>query len=458
MLLPRSNRQYEKRTLWVGVWVFTHSKGLVFPCPSSHLYYRSKGLVLRPYYLIKYNMRLLKTHPILGLLNSYMVDSPQPANISYMWNFGSLLGLCLGIQIITGVTLAMHYTPNVDLAFASVEHIMRDVNYGWLLRYMHANVASFFFIFVYLHIGRGLYYGSYRSPRVLPWSIGVIILVLMMATAFLGYVLPYGQMSLWGIISCLTCHVSWYGCLLLFLFAFSISSILLIHVFLGSNSLARARGQRQGQLANRIPANTRIGPHNHDILSIFTGTLLGDAHAERRATGNGTRLSIVQESSHSEYLYYLHDLVAKLGYCNPKVPVIQTRLAANGKTRYILRFHTYTYASLDFLRDAWYTSDGTKIVPTNVAEFLTPLALAIWIMDDGGRLGYGLKLATNSFTFADTTRLVQVLNDLYGIKASVQSAGVPNQHIIYVWSESMPRLRELVRPHMVSSMLYKLGE
>jgi group I intron endonuclease len=131
-------------------------------------------------------MRLLKSQSLLSLVNSYVVDSPQPANLSYMWNFGSLLALCLGIQIVTGVLLAMHYTPNVDLAFISVEHIMRDVNYGWMIRYIHANVASFFFIFVYLHIARGLYYGSYKSPRVLHWSIGVIILVLMMAIAFLG--------------------------------------------------------------------------------------------------------------------------------------------------------------------------------------------------------------------------------------------------------------------------------
>ena len=161
-------------------------------------------------------MRLLKTHPILGLLNSYMVDSPQPANISYMWNFGSLLGICLIIQIITGVTLAMHYTPSVDLAFISVEHIMRDVNYGWLIRYLHANVASFFFIFVYLHIGRGMYYGSYKAPRTLPWSIGVIMLVLMMAIAFLGYVLPYGQMSLWGLYLSLTCDFNAYELVLFF--------------------------------------------------------------------------------------------------------------------------------------------------------------------------------------------------------------------------------------------------
>ena len=119
-------------------------------------------------------MRILKSQALLRLLNSYFVDSPQPANISYLWNFGSLLGVCLIIQILTGVFLAMHYTPHVDFAFNSVEHIMRDVNAGYILRYTHANVASFFFIFVYCHIARGLYYSSYRTPRVLVWNIGVI--------------------------------------------------------------------------------------------------------------------------------------------------------------------------------------------------------------------------------------------------------------------------------------------
>ena len=143
-------------------------------------------------------MRNFKSQVLLRLVNSYVIDSPQPANISYLWNFGSLLGTCLILQILTGIFLAMHYQPHVDFAFNSVEHIMRDVNNGWAVRYTHANVASFFFIFVYAHIARGLYYGSYKSPRVLVWAIGVIILIVMMATAFLGYVLPYGQMSLWG--------------------------------------------------------------------------------------------------------------------------------------------------------------------------------------------------------------------------------------------------------------------
>ena len=131
-------------------------------------------------------MRILKSHPVLKLGNSYLVDSPQPINLSYWWNFGSLLALCLIIQIITGVTLAMHYNPSVEEAFNSVEHIMRDVNNGWLIRYLHSNTASAFFFLVYLHIGRGMYYGSYKAPRTLVWTIGTVIFILMMATAFLG--------------------------------------------------------------------------------------------------------------------------------------------------------------------------------------------------------------------------------------------------------------------------------
>ena len=158
-------------------------------------------------------MRIIKSHPLLRLVNSYLIDAPTPANISYLWNFGSLLALCLIIQIVTGVTLAMHYTPSVAEAFNSVEHIMRDVNNGWLVRYLHANTASAFFFLVYLHIGRGLYYGSYKSPRTLTWAIGTVILIVMMATAFLGYVLPYGQMSLWGatVITNLMSAIPWIG-------------------------------------------------------------------------------------------------------------------------------------------------------------------------------------------------------------------------------------------------------
>ena len=136
--------------------------------------------------------------PIISLLKHSAVDYPTPKNLNYWWNFGSLAGFFLLVQIITGIMLSMHYTAHVDHAFASIEHIMRNVNHGWLIRYVHMNGASFFFIVVYIHIFRGLYYGSYKAPRELLWWLGIIILLLMMATAFMGYVLPWGQMSFWG--------------------------------------------------------------------------------------------------------------------------------------------------------------------------------------------------------------------------------------------------------------------
>jgi len=142
-------------------------------------------------------IRWNKDH-ILSFVDSHIIDYPTPINLNYMWSFGSTAGLCLVIQIVSGIFLAMHYTPHVDLAFSSVEHIMRDVNNGWLIRYLHANGASMFFIVVYCHMFRGLYYGSYMNPRGLLWCTGVILFLLMMATAFMGYVLPWGQMSFWG--------------------------------------------------------------------------------------------------------------------------------------------------------------------------------------------------------------------------------------------------------------------
>lgn len=136
--------------------------------------------------------------PIISMMKHSAVDYLTPKNLNYFWNFGSIAGICLMVQIITGILLAMHYTPHTEHAFDSVEHIMRNVNYGWLLRYTHAVGASMFFIVVYIHIFRGLYYGSYKSPREVLWFLGVIIFLAMMATAFMGYVLPWGQMSFWG--------------------------------------------------------------------------------------------------------------------------------------------------------------------------------------------------------------------------------------------------------------------
>nr|QNH73708.1 cytochrome b [Arachnothera robusta] len=141
-------------------------------------------------------LNLRKNHRLLKVINDALIDLPTPSNISIWWNFGSLLGICLVTQIVTGLLLAMHYTADTNLAFSSVSHICRNVQFGWLIRNLHANGASFFFICIYLHIGRGLYYGSYLYKET--WNVGVVLLLLLMATAFVGYVLPWGQMSFWG--------------------------------------------------------------------------------------------------------------------------------------------------------------------------------------------------------------------------------------------------------------------
>nr|ASS30726.1 cytochrome b [Pylocheles mortensenii] len=196
-------------------------------------------------------MPLRKSHPLFKIANGALVDAPIPSNISTFWNFGSLLGFCLILQIITGLFLSMHYTAHIDLAFSSVIHICRDINYGWFLRTIHANGASFFFICLYLHIGRGMYYGSYTI--ISAWLVGVIILFLTMATAFLGYVLPWGQMSFWGatVITNLFSAIPYMGVMLVewiwggfavenatlirfftlhFLFPFIITALTMIHI------------------------------------------------------------------------------------------------------------------------------------------------------------------------------------------------------------------------------------
>jgi cytochrome b/b6/petB-like protein len=187
-------------------------------------------------------MRILKTNPVLTILNSYLVDNPQPSTISYLWNFGSLLGLSLVVQIITGILLAMHYTGTAELGFNSVEHIMRDVNAGWLLRMSHANMASFFFIAVYLHISKGLYYGSYRSPRIGVWVIGTVIFFLMMAT--------YREWPKWILVN----------------------DIKVLYLYL-NDILPFNKAKTKGI--------HRIGPHNIDVLSVLICGMLSDWWADK---------------------------------------------------------------------------------------------------------------------------------------------------------------------------------
>jgi ubiquinol-cytochrome c reductase cytochrome b subunit len=271
------------------------------------------------------------------------------------------------------------------------------------------------------------------------------------------YVLPYGQMSLWGLPE-LAPNANY-----LFYVFFIKQQATTIHVpyielavsIISSIQNSNYTTNTESKLV-RIQAIKRIGPHNKNVLSIIFGSLLGDGHAELRSKGNGTRITFYQEGSHVSYLLWLHNLLAELGYCSSNLPVIQTRLGQKGIVRKIIRFRTWTYSSLNWVHELWYIN-GMKIVPANIGEFLTPLALAIWIMDDGGKVSSGLKLATNSFSYSDCLLLVKVLYDNFNIKASVQSAGKDNQYHIYIWKDSIPLLREIVLPYVHSSMKYKLS-
>lgn len=211
----------------------------------------------------------------------------------------------------------------------------------------------------------------------------------------------------------------------------------------------------QNVISSKIKGMYRIGPHNKDILSIIYGSLLGDAHAEKRLSGVGTRISFFQEDTHLKYIHYLHALLSSAGYCNSKMPECKERLGVKGKVRKIIRFHTWTYTSFNFIREQWYM-DSRKCVPKNIGDYLTPLALAIWIMDDGAKVSKGLKFSTNSFTYEECNLLVYTLHNNFSIKASVQKAGAENQYIVYVWKESMSDLFSIVSPYIIPEMKYKI--
>lgn len=198
---------------------------------------------------------------------SYFVYSGLPSNISYNWNFGSILGIILALQIVTGIILGMHYAANIDIAFLMVEHIMRDIEYGWLIRYLHANGASLFFLFVYLHIGRSIYAGSYIYPRHKLWNIGVVIFLIMMGTAFLGYVLPFGQMSLWGatVITNLLSAIPYLGMDLVVLNDYLCNNFPIIGII---SPHARKKIVNKDYLKN-IP---------YKFLAMFTGFIDGDGY------------------------------------------------------------------------------------------------------------------------------------------------------------------------------------
>nr|YP_009722339.1 hypothetical protein [Morchella importuna]QGN66741.1 hypothetical protein [Morchella importuna] len=205
--------------------------------------------------------------------------------------------------------------------------------------------------------------------------------------------------------------------------------------------------------SNKIKGYKRIGPHSRDIISIIFGSLLGEGDVERKK--DGSRITFFQEAMHVKYLLWLHNQLATAGYCNPTVPTIGKKLGKKGKVRKIIRFATWTYTSFDWIYNLWHVKD-VKVVPQSIGHYLTPLALAIWIMDSGVKASGGLILKTNCFSYSDCLLLVQVLYNNFGIKASTHSTGLPSKYTVYILKESMHELRNIVGTHIIKEMKYKL--
>lgn len=358
-------------------------------------------------------MRLFNKIQLLSVLNAHLVVYPTPMNLNWAWNGGSLAGIMLASQMLTGILLAMHYVGHVDYAFASVQHLMTDVPSGMILRYAHANGASLFFIVVYLHMLRGMYYGSGAQPREMVWISGVVILLVMIITAFIGYVLP------WGLDNGPKC---------------------IIHCcFLGV------------QLNKGVTKRMHHAPHNKDVISLLIGSLLGDSYAEKRS--GATRIQFKQSSRNVEYLMWFHKFLADRGYCNPVKPAMKTTIGKHGKVYYYYVIKTWSSPSLNWVYDAFYV-DGVKRVPQCINEYLDAFALAVWIMDDGGPHNEGLLLSTYCFSVEDVNMLASILRTNFNLKCSVnlRKAGP----VIYIFKESMPLVRTLVMPYLVPSMYYKV--
>lgn len=374
-------------------------------------------------------MRILKTNPVLTIFNSYLVDSPQPSTLSYLWNFGSLLGLCLVAQIVTGILLAMHYQGSADAAFHSVEHIMRDVNDGWLLRMSHANMASFFFMAVYLHISRGLYYGSYRSPRIGAWVIGTIIFFLMMAI-----------------------QIKWPKCLL-------IKFIKKLHLYFMENlPFSKARTK----------TIYRIDPHNIDVLSVLVCGMLGDWWGDKldNRLGFSVRFSVEQAVSNPAYIHHLTSLFNNWGYSSYIVPKLIKKYEDNHnknislkKDRFNYKLILYTFSSLVWIYDSFYSKVDDKVkkkIPDWIEEYITLIGLAHWLMQDGSRQNkQGVSIVTHSFTYEECVFLSNILNRKYKLKSTVVETGKLNQWRISIWKEYMIRLVSIIKPYIIEEMKYK---
>jgi len=305
---------------------------------------------------------------------------------------------------------------------------MRDVNEGWLLRVCHANMASFFFICVYLHISRGLYYSSYRSPRIGVWVIGTIIFFLMMAKKIL-----------------------WPNYILI-----NFIKKLNLYFFKNKSQLLTIKP--------RIKAIYRIGPHNIDVLSVLVCGLLGDWWGDKikNRFGYSIRFNIEQAVSNSAYIHHLTYLLYNLGYSSYLIPKLIKKDEKVEINRFNYRLSLYTFSSLVWIYDSFYYElDGKmkKKIPVWIEEYITPLGLAHWLMQNGSRQSkQGVYIATHSFTYEECIFLSDILQRKYQLKSTVVKTGEINQWRISIWKKSMPILVSIIKPYIIDEMKYKFKD
>lgn len=378
----------------------------------------------------------------------------------------SLLATCLVIQILSGVMLAMHYNPSVAEAFNSVEHIMRDVNNGWLIRYLHSNTASAFFFIVYLHIGRGLYYGSYKAPRTLVWAIGTVIFILMMAK---------NKWPNWILVNIIYNR----GTRCLSLLAFNrgrtrailrvgphskeVLSIIICGMlalrkkYYSTNSKTGSdSGDNPNPNKKRLSnAEKKLYSVAQDLREIIIGHLLGDVCAQKRTSKGNTNLHFEQGFLHKDYI--LHSFQKFKDYCRSE-PQTSERIADKRTNKIYTRIQFVTY-SLPCFNEFYFMfyPNGKKIVPFNIGELLTPLGLAYWICDDGTfcKANKYIRIATNSYTLQEVDLLLGVLRTKFNL--SCYTVREKTGYVITISSKSIPELRRILGPIMPSMMMHKLG-
>jgi hypothetical protein len=383
-------------------------------------------------------------------------------NLNWNWSWGSLSGLVLASQIVTGILLAMHYVGHVDHAFASVQHLMVDVPSGVILRYAHANGASLFFTVVYLHVLRGLYYSSGNQPREIVWISGVVILLLMVITAFIGYVLPWGQFAP-------KCFID--SVLLAFLSPPGASNTRLVYI----NPNSRFTLQDQDILKKHQQKHPKL-------VSICIGLLLGDGHLEKRNdTKNTGRLAIKQSVIHPQFFQWLYEQFLLEGLVTKTEPKVSYTKAGNYETTLKLyaykRFNTYSNEFFGSLHNLFYNAVApgptpfigrryVKIIDPALVDYIDPLAIAVWVCDDGLARNGSTAFCTDCYS----DPCIEVLISIFKHKYDIRGWASPTPGALHRYNHAdkytrlrvsrphMPKFVSLIKPFLHPSMLYKLGD